>query len=361
MGLLDKIRNATRSGATGWPPYLVACLFVLGCLLIWTALGPALAGRSPLLPFVAAVVLVSGLYGVGPGLAAIGLSLVLALSIFAAPATRASLGPDYIPSVAVFIVTSAATLIFADHLRNARRRALLLEGELQQVQTAAAMSTMAGTLAHELNQPLAAASNYVAACRQLTGTIEEERGRPLVRALTQAEEQIQRAGAIIREARTLVRNVPVERRQSWLKPLINRVIEVARANEARGRVRFEVVIGPGAARARVNHVQVEQVLLNLVRNACQAMTAAENPAIFFQTRRAEGGTLIEVRDNGPGIAPDRLPALFSTARGSSGTGLGVGLSMCRTLIEAHGGSIMAQNHPEGGADFLILLPDERTS
>jgi C4-dicarboxylate-specific signal transduction histidine kinase len=108
----------------------------------------------------------------------------------------------------------------------------------------------------------------------------------------------------------------------------------------------------------VNSVQIEQVFLNLVRNACQAMANEQEPLILIQARRAEGGSVIEVRDNGPGIPRERLPNLFSPAQGPSGPGLGVGLSISRAIIEAHGGSIMAQNHPEGGAAFFIFLPDE---
>lgn len=360
MRLFDSIRSLTRSGATGPATYAVTFLLVLGCLVARTALGPWVTGRSPLLPFVAAVVLSAGLYGIGPGIFAIVLSLLLAVAALLLP-HAAPPGPDDVAAVALFIVVSAAMLVFADHLRSARRRALLLEGELQQVQTAAAMSTMAGTLAHELNQPLTAASNYLAASRQFVKQIEAPGHDRLLSGLDRAEDQIQRAGSIIREARSLLRNLPVERAQTWLRPLIDRVIEVARANKACGNVQFEVGIAADAARAPVNAVQLEQVLLNLVRNAWQAMQFEADPRISLVARRAEGGTLIELRDNGPGIPRDQLPGLFSSARRPAGRGLGVGLSICRTIVEAHGGSIMAHNHPDGGAAFLILLPDDPDS
>lgn len=361
MRLFDSLRNFTRPGATGPGAYLVSCLFVIGCLLTWTALGPSLAGRSPLLPFVAAVVLAAGLYGVGPGIAATALGLVLALLVFVRREPSLPLRAEDVASMAVFLVIGAAMLVFADHLRDARRRALLLEGELQQVQTATAMSTMAGTLAHELNQPLTAASNYVAACRRFASSIGEESSGPLLTGLVQAESQIQRAGSIIREARALLRNAPVERQSIWLRPLIDRVIEVARANDSCARTRFSVAFAARTSRVEVNDVQMEQVLLNLVRNACEAMQTTDDPVISFRTKRTDGGTLIEVRDNGPGIPQDRLPVLFSPVRGSSGAGLGVGLSICRTIVEAHGGSIAAHNDPKGGAVFVIFLPDETNS
>jgi signal transduction histidine kinase len=358
MRILNFLRTATRSGATGPVPYAASCLMVLGCWLTWGALGPSLAGRSPLLMFIAAAVLSAGLYGVGPGIAAVGAGFVLALVVFIDPDSPHPLRAEDVASLAVFLIIGAAMLIFSNHLREARRRALLLEGELQHVQAAAAISTMAGTLAHELNQPLTAATNYVAACRQFADSMDESNRGPLGKGLVKAEEQIQRAGAIVREARALVRNVPVERAAAWLRPLFDRVIEVARANEGGSRVRFSIVIGEGASRASVNIIQMEQVLFNLVRNSVQAMLTSDDPEIVFRTRGAEQGVLIEVGDNGPGIPRDRLPSLFSAARGSPGTGLGVGLSICRTIVEAHGGSIMAQNQPEGGAAFLLFIPDE---
>ncbi|HVU30064.1 MAG TPA: ATP-binding protein [Sphingomicrobium sp.] len=357
MRFFDLLRNATRPGASGAGPYLVSFLLVLGCFLVRAGLAPFLAGRTPLLPFVAAVVVAAGLYGAGPGLLAIVLSIAISSVMFMGPNVDSPAAPDQLVSILVFGVTSAAMLVFANHLRNARRRALLLEVELREVQSTAAMSTMAGTLAHELNQPLTAASNYVAACRRFAGALEES-ARPLVNGLEQAEAQIQRAGSIIREARALVRNVPVERKTASLRQIFERVIEVARASEAGGDVRFQIAIGRGVAQVHVNVVQIEQVLLNLVRNSCQAMRDDPEATILFQARQAEKGSIIEVRDSGPGIPPDRLPGLFSAARGSTGSGLGVGLSISRTIVEAHGGSIMAQNSPEGGAAFFIFLPDE---
>jgi C4-dicarboxylate-specific signal transduction histidine kinase len=361
MRILDLFRTSTRSGAGGPVPYGIACLIVVGGMLVWTALGPSIAGRSPLQMFIGAVVLSAGLYGVGPGIAAVAVSLVLALFVFVDPNAPNPLRAEDVASMAVFLIIGAAMLVFSNHLREARRRALLLEGELQHVQAAAAISTMAGTLAHELNQPLTAATNYVAACRQFADAMDEEKRGPLGRGLSQAEAQIQRAGAIVRDARALVRNVEVERARTWLRPTFERVIEVARANEGGARIRFSIIIGEGASSASLNAIQIEQVLFNLVRNAFQAMASSDDPAIILATRRAENGILIEVRDNGPGIPRDRLPVLFSPARGSSGSGLGVGLSICRSIVEGHGGSIMAQNHPEGGAAFLILIPEEQPS
>lgn len=337
-------------------PYVVSTTLVCLTFAVRLALGPWLEERSPLLPFIAAVVVAAGLYGVGAGLLAVALSVAIATWAFIVPGGT-GFSPDQIASVAVFVVTSAAMLIFANHLRAARGKAERLELELMQAQSTAAMGTMAATLAHELNQPLAAASNYVAACIQLASNLSHNRSGAFVKGLNQAESQIQRAGSIIRSARALVRNVPIERRRSSLIRMLGRVIELIRATDAGGHVRFKVDVSPEADVVEVNTIQIEQVVLNIVRNGCEATREMGAAAEITLTARAtERGSLLQVSDNGPGIPRELLPALFTAARQSTDKGLGIGLSICRTIVEAHGGVITAQNNPEGGASFYILLP-----
>lgn len=337
-------------------PYVVSAALVCLTFAIRLALAPWLAERSPLLPFIATVVVAAGLYGVGPGLFAVVLSVAVATSAFIAPG-GSGFSPDQVASIAVFIVTSAAMLVFANHLRDARAKAERLELELMQAQSSAAMGTMAATLAHELNQPLTAASNYVAACGQLASLVSDDRGAALVKGLSQAESQIQRAGSIIRSARGLVRNVPTDRRPSSLMRMFGRVIELIGATDAGGHVRFKVDVSPEADTVEVNTVQIEQVVLNVVRNGCEATRNLDGEAVIRLTARAtERGSLVQISDNGPGIPRELLPTLFTAARQSTDKGLGIGLSICRTIVEAHGGVITAQNNPEGGASFYVLLP-----
>ena len=345
--------EAFRRGRT--TPYVVSAMLVCLTFIVRLALAPWLEERSPLLPFIATVVVAAGLYGVGAGLFAVALSVALASWAFIAPG-GAGFSPDQIASIAVFIVTSAAMLVFANHLRDARGKAERLELELMQAQSTAAMGTMAATLAHELNQPLTAASNYVAACGQLASLVSDDRSAALVKGLNQAESQIQRAGSIIRSARALVRNVPTDRRRSSLIRMFGRVIELIGATDAGGHVRFKVDVSPEADAVEVNTVQIEQVMLNIVRNACEATRGlGEGAKIRLTARATERGSLVQISDNGPGIPREQLSTLFTAAR-QSDKGLGIGLSICRTIIEAHGGVITAQNDPEGGASFYILLP-----
>lgn len=332
--------------------------FVLAFFLIRLSLHPWIGQRSPLLPFIGAVVLAAGLYGVGPGLFAIVLSAIIATLFFILPSDGAGLDVDQIVSIAVFLGTGGAMLLFANHLRKTRERAEELELELQNAQANAAMGAMAATLAHELNQPLAAASNYVSACQQIVSNLDHERSRPVAEGLSKAEAQIQRAAQIIRNARSMVKNLPVERDVSSLRRMIGRVIDLLTATRSAADIRFQVDVQPDSDRVAVNTIQIEQVLLNLVRNACEAIRRSGSAGeVRLKVVATDRGRFIEVRDTGPGIPSARLTSLFSATQESIGGGLGIGLSICRTIIEAHGGNIWAQNNPEGGASFFVLLPN----
>jgi len=357
--MLLAIKRSVRPGASGPVPYLISAGMVLLSFAARFALAPLIEQRSPLLPFTVAVVLAAGLYGIGPGLFAIGLSVALSTWAFILPGATGGLSSDQVTGIVLFLATSAAMLVFANHLRMARAKAEALEIELMEAQTNSAMSTMASTLAHELNQPLTAASNYVAACGQLAAHVRDERQELLVKGLSQAEFQIQRAGAIIRNARALIKNMPSERTRASLQRKFDRVIDLIRATDVGSHVTFTARIAPEADSVVVNRIQIEQVLLNLFRNACEATEGMNEPArVIFKVTATKEGSLIEVRDNGRGIPRDRLPQLFTAVRSSSTGGMGIGLSLCRTIVEAHGGAIWAQNNPEGGASFFILLPSK---
>jgi two-component system sensor kinase FixL len=353
--MLARFRERVKPGAAGPVPYFIAAGLVLFCFLFRLAIAPWIGQRTPLLPFIPGIVLAAGLYGIGPGVLAIVLSLIAGVLAFIVPATP--FGPVEAVNVAVFLVVSGAMLTFANHLRRARRTAEFLQIELQHAETAAAMSTMAATLAHELNQPLTAASNYLAACQYLASGVAEPKQKPLSDGLGRAHAQIQRAGSIIRHARALVGNRSLERGPSSLRQMINRAIELIRA-AGDGDVRVHIDIAPDSDLLAVNAIQIEQVLLNLFRNACEVMRGASRRDLWIKARATARGGLIEIRDNGPGIPRDRLATLFSPGRSGKPTGMGIGLSICRTIIEAHHGKIWAQNNPEGGASFFILLPSD---
>lgn len=336
-------------------PFVSAAAFVLIAYLIRLGLDPWMGGRSPLLIFTATIVIAAGRYGVGPGLLAMALSFVAGTAGFIAPNHASLASADVLMSLGVFFVTGAAMLVFAEHLRASQERTIRLQAELQQAHTESAVGAIAATLAHELNQPLAAASNYIAACKRLSQQLKGEQKEAIVSGLLQSEVQIRRTGEIIRHARDLVTNVSADRERVSLKVMIERVTNPLRASGACENSTIRTRIEPEADELEVNPVQIEQVLMNLLRNACQAADGSPSE-ILIVARPEDNWSTVEVRDHAGGIAEERLPALFTPDVRSTHGGLGLGLSISRTIVEAHGGQLWAENNDEGGASFFFRVP-----
>jgi C4-dicarboxylate-specific signal transduction histidine kinase len=339
-------------------PYAFAVALVLLAFAIRYALDPILLGRSPLLLFTVSVVVAAGRYGTGPGMVATGLSLLLATLAFIAPGLPPGLSPEHLASIGVFIVTSAAMLSFAAHLNATRARERQLVEAMQQQRTETAMGVIAATLAHELNQPLAAAANYIGAGKHLAAGLKGKGQAKLIGGLNEAEAQIHRVGEVIRHARDLVSSACQVRERVSLKAMVGNALKPLQAGGACPALRLRTDIKPTADNVSVNRIQIEQVLINLIRNACQAMPE-ESMDLLIAGKSGDDFTLVEVRDFGSGIPSDRLESLFSPGAKPSNGGLGLGLPISRTIIESHGGRIWAENQPDGGASFFFTLPAPR--
>ena len=346
--------NSAEGGDRAYP-YVSAIGLVLVAFAIRYALGPLLLERSPLLIFTVAIVIAAGRYGTAPGLIAMILSLVIGTLVFMAPGFPPALSVDDVASLGVFVVTSGAMLSFAGHLKQLREREAELQAQLRQVQTETAMGTMAATLAHELNQPLAAAMNYVSAGKRIAAGLQGELQPTLVSGLGEAEAQIHRAGEIVRQARNLVSNASSTRNSASLRMMIANALKPLQAGGECQKLTLGTDIEPIADALFVNEIQIEQVLLNLIRNACQAVPPEEMAKIVISARTSRDEVTVEVRDFGPGIASGKIPSLFKPGGSTSG-GQGLGLSICRTIVEAHGGRMWAQNAEDGGASFFFTLP-----
>jgi two-component system sensor kinase FixL len=318
-------------------------------------LEPWLAGRSAWLLFTVAIVIAAGRYGVAPGGLAMGLSLVLGTIAFVIRGDGANVPTEALVSLCVFLATGAAMLVFAAHLKASQQRTLKLQAELQQAHTRTALGAMASTLAHELNQPLAAAANYIAASRLMASKLADPRMDQMLVGMDQSEAQLRRASDIIRHARNLVSTASTEREQLSLRTKVEHVVEQLRAGGGWDQARVTTAIEPDADKLVGNRVQIEQVLMNLLRNAFQASDRAR-PEASVAARSDDGLTVVEVRDFGVGIDPERLQTLFNAEGKSTHGGLGLGLSICKTIIEAHGGRIWAENNDQGGASFYFSVP-----
>jgi two-component system sensor kinase FixL len=233
------------------------------------------------------------------------------------------------------------------------RRLQELQSELLHVARLTEMGQMASALAHELNQPLSAASNYLSGGRRVLERGETARA---IEAMQQAAEQIGRTGEIIRRLRNFVRKGEVRRRIENVPQVVEEACALALVGVKSEGIRVTIQLGEEAPNVLMDKIQVQQVLVNLMRNAVEAMAQSPKRALTVATRRAADAVEISVADTGPGIAPHIREKLFQPFVTSKESGMGVGLSLCRSIIESHGGRLWADDNPTGGAIFRFTVP-----
>lgn len=232
-----------------------------------------------------------------------------------------------------------------------------LQSELVHISRLSAMGEMASALAHELNQPLAAISNYMKGSRRLLADSKDPNTPKIENAMDRAAEQALRAGQIIRRLRDFVSRGESEKRVESLSKLIEEAgaLGLAGAREQNIQLRFN--FNPEFDLVLVDRVQIQQVLVNLFRNALEAMAQSpKRELIASNAKVADDMIEVEVSDTGPGFHDDVKANLFQTFFTTKETGMGVGLSISRSIIEAHGGRMWAENNPSGGATFRFTLP-----
>ena len=231
----------------------------------------------------------------------------------------------------------------------------LVENRLVHVSRLTALGEMASALAHELNQPLSAIANYLKGSSRLLAS----GAPPLPRireAIDKAADQALRAGEIIRRLRDFVSRGETERRIESLSKLVEEAgaLALVGVKNAGIRVRFEY--DPAADLVLADRVQIQQVVLNLIRNAIDAMQDRSRRELVVSTSRVDPAiVLVSVADTGPGIAPEIAEQMFQPFVTTKRHGMGVGLSISRTIVEGHGGTIWIEPTPGGGTTFRFTL------
>jgi two-component system, LuxR family, sensor kinase FixL len=241
--------------------------------------------------------------------------------------------------------------------QEAERRIQDLQAELLHASRLSVMGQMASTMAHELNQPLTAVTNYLEAGRQLLATDiagPERVSEIMEKAIAQA----QRAGDVIRRLRGFVGKGETERSLQSLNQLVEESLALALVGARQRGVRASLELDNTLPPVLVDHVQIQQVVLNLVRNAIEAMEQVERRELVIGTRAIpeQGMTEVIVADTGPGIAPELADRLFQPFVTTKAIGMGLGLSICREIVEAHHGRLTAVPGASGGAVFHVMLP-----
>ena len=233
-----------------------------------------------------------------------------------------------------------------------------LQSELAHVSRVSAMGTLATALAHELNQPLTAIANYVETARDLLHKPDEETLEIVREALAECAAQSVRAGQIVRRLRDFISRGETERRIESLRRLVTEASALALVGAGEHGIEVQVRLDPRSDLVLVDRIQIQQVLLNLIRNAIEAMQESPVRRLLIASHREAGGLLrITVADSGPGLSEEVAARLFEPFLSTKAAGMGLGLSICRTIVQGHDGRIWAEPSSLGGTAFHFTVID----
>jgi len=232
--------------------------------------------------------------------------------------------------------------------------------ELAHANRVATMGQLAASIAHEIKQPIGAAIGSAQAALNWLGNRPpnlEEVGQGLSRILEAGD----RAHDVIDRIQNLFKKAPPRKDPSDINEAIFQVLALTRGETTKNKVSVQTQLGDGLPLVRGDRVQLEQVLLNLVINAVEAMTSIREGArqLLIRTGKdASGGVIVTVQDSGPGLSADNFDHLFDAFYTTKPNGMGMGLSICRSIVEAHGGRLSAAPHNGPGATFQFTVPIE---
>ncbi|HEY1933359.1 MAG TPA: PAS domain S-box protein [Acetobacteraceae bacterium] len=230
-----------------------------------------------------------------------------------------------------------------------------LQEDLLHVSRLRSMGQMAAAMAHELNQPLTATANYVSAAMRLLDAPQPDLAR-IRHAMSLAVEQTLRSGEIIRRLRGFAGRGETTRQPEVVAKLLEEASALALVGLKERGVTVQLMLDPILPRVLADRVQIQQVLLNLIRNAVEAMETSPRRELALTTERWDRMVAISVTDTGGGIPASIEAQLFQPFVTTKRDGMGIGLSVCRAIVEAHGGRLWVEPNDGGGSVFRFTLP-----
>jgi two-component system sensor kinase FixL len=253
--------------------------------------------------------------------------------------------------------------IFTGFIRDLRERQQTelrlqdLQSELAHVRRVSEMSTLATSLAHEINQPLTAIANYSETARMILAALPaSDQSQKLIDILEACGNQVLRAGEIVRRLRDFMSHGQTSYRPESLTRLLTEANALALVGTRELGIEVDIVLDSEAEEVLADRIQVQQVLVNLIRNAIDAMLGSERRQLVIRTRAEGKFVKISVEDSGSGLDEGVAEKLFQPFITSKKSGMGVGLSICRTIVEAHSGKIWFEPVSSGGTVFHFTLP-----
>jgi C4-dicarboxylate-specific signal transduction histidine kinase len=230
-----------------------------------------------------------------------------------------------------------------------------MQTQLTHLGRVAAMGETVAGIAHEVNQPLHAAATFNAAARGALHSGNLDKAEQLSQ---KSSEQIARAGDIIRRLREFTKPRPAEVVPIDLNQLLRRSAEFVLSYNRGARVSLQFRFDESLPNIQGDPIQIQQVIVNLIQNGIEAVRESQTPEaqIAISTRREVGTAVLEVQDNGVGCQLEDLEAMFDAFVSTKPEGMGIGLSLCRTILESHHGTITASHNEEAGMTFTVRIP-----
>jgi two-component system sensor kinase FixL len=253
--------------------------------------------------------------------------------------------------------------VFTGFIRDLTERQLTesrmqeLQTELLHVSRLSDVGQMASALAHELNQPLAAIVNYVQATRRMLQASAPPPAPRILETMDKAVAQAARAGEIIQHLRSFIRKGEARRSVEDLSKMVEEATALGLVGAKEDGIKVHIALSADPLPVFIDKVQIQQVVFNLIRNSVEAMADSDARALTVTTARADCGmALAAIGDSGPGLAPAVAEQLFQPFVTTKEKGMGLGLSICRSIVEAHGGRLWATPNPERGVTFQFSIP-----